>query len=447
VRRTAALALALLWAASPALAQQSTNYTMPSDAQGAGGGEEAKSTNYKLEDTIGEQSIGQSATANYELNAGYRQTIKTYISLSGPPTVAIGTITGNGQKTASGTWTVVTDADAGYTLSWAVRTGSGGVNTGALINEHEHLVRPFNLSGGLVGHWRLDETSTGGSDSVFDASGNGYHGTPTGPSGTNNKPQPSTAVPDNPNFKTNRSLDFDGTDDYVAANASTPFNFGTGDFSLSAWIRTTSSSTVVAIGNYNGGEDYWLGVNSGVATFSISGGSVAGGTVNDGNWHLITGVRSAGTIIIYVDGVQQNTAGNTNGASPAASPRIGAFSNGYYWPGQIDDARIYNRALSAAEVGTMNGTPQSWSIANTTSAWGARLRSSSTDTDAKWGTDGASAKWLNVGDGTYNVVTRNTRTSLSGSNEILQFRAEIGSNKIQTTGTYTATVIVTATSL
>lgn len=102
----------------PVLAQTSTNYRIPSDVQAAGGGDAAKSTNYVLMDTIGEPNIGQSGTPNYTLNAGYRQTLQTFISLSGPSNLSIGTIAGTGQKTASGSFTVTTDATAGYSLSW-----------------------------------------------------------------------------------------------------------------------------------------------------------------------------------------------------------------------------------------------------------------------------------------------------------------------------------------
>ncbi len=96
---------------------------------------------------------------------------------------------------------------------------------------------------------------------------------------------------------------------------------------------------------------------------------------------------------------------------------------------------------------TVAGTPQTWSVANNDARWGGRLSSTSTDTDVKWGTDSVSEKYLNVGTGSYTIVSRATRTSVSGSIELLQMRAEIGSTKVQALGTYKATVTLTASAL
>jgi hypothetical protein len=102
----------------------------------------------------------------------------------------------------------------------------------------------------------------------------------------------------------------------------------------------------------------------------------------------------------------------------------------------MDDVRIYNRALSLAEVKALYSEPQAWSVAATESAWGARLSSDSTDNDSKWGTDGGGEKWLNLGDGTYTVVRRGSATPLAGSIEQMEFRGEVGSSKVQTAGIY-----------
>src|SRR5690606_19314823 len=53
-----------------------------------------------------------------------------------------------------------------------------------------------SITDGLVAHWKLDETTSGGTGSVLDSSGGANHGTPSGATGVNNKPQPSSSVPD-----------------------------------------------------------------------------------------------------------------------------------------------------------------------------------------------------------------------------------------------------------
>lgn len=92
--------------------------------------------------------------------------------------------------------------------------------------------------------------------------------------------------------------------------------------------------------------------------------------------------------------------------------------------------------------------PETWSVASSTAEWGGRLKAVSTDTDPKWGTEGGSEKWLNIPAlSSALVVSRGSRTDAGGSSEILQFRAEIGSGILQTSGNYEAIVTFTAVSL
>ncbi len=110
--------------------------------------------------------------------------------------------------------------------------------------------------------------------------------------------------------------------------------------------------------------------------------------------------------------------------------------------------RIYNRALSEAEIKALYSDTQPWSIPNSTAYWGARLSSESTDTDGdKWGTDGSSDKWIAVGDGDYPVVSREAATGMGGSTQVFQLRTEVGSNKVQRDGVYKGILTVTASSL
>lgn len=143
----AAAALCMLLSIAIAQAQQadpqSTNYVIPADSQDAGGGENAVSNNYVLDDTIGEATIGTSVSTHYELDAGFRQAVATFISLRCTTNVGLPAITLNGQSTGSGTCVVTTDAEAGYSLSWQVVTGSGGTNTGYMISQFEDTIAPF----------------------------------------------------------------------------------------------------------------------------------------------------------------------------------------------------------------------------------------------------------------------------------------------------------------
>ncbi len=99
----------------------------------------------------------------------------------------------------------------------------------------------------------------------------------------------------------------------------------------------------------------------------------------------------------------------------------------------------------AAYTPSVADTPETWSVAASDSEWGARLKSSSTDTGVEWGTDSTSEKWLNVATSARQIVSRNTETA--SSSEVVAFKAEVGASKAQATGNYTLNVTITVTSL
>jgi hypothetical protein len=234
-----AVVLLVLFCGTAYADQAATNYNIPFDVLDSGGADVSKSGNYLLSDSIGEPVIGYGSTSNYVLNSGYRQpSASEYLSLSCSGSVSIGSIAGTGQKTGSGTCIVYTDAYSGYNLGWSVLTGSGGTNTGYLINQYNDTIAPL-----------------------------------------------------------------------------TP---------------------------------------------------------------VVTNI------------------------------------------------------------------PETWSVDVADSEWGGRLRSNSSDVFAEWGTDAASEKWLNIATSNRTIVTRTTATQQEGSLEIVQFRSEVGSSKLQSTGVYQTTVTFTA---
>ena len=154
------------------------------------------------------------------------------------------------------------------------------------------------------------------------------------------------------------ALAFDGVDDEVRTAAAP--TFGTGDFTVEAWVRTSTASTnpFVAVGSV-GGNDYWLGMLNGKGTISVSGGGCVGTSlINDGRWHHLAGVRNGSLLTIYVDGIAQTTVTNGNGASPTAPLGIGSFGNGsYFWPGSLDEVRLWNVARTPAQLQAALTTP------------------------------------------------------------------------------------------
>lgn len=123
---------------------QSTNYRIKPDVINSGGQDLSKSSNYLLSDSLGEPIVGYGASNDYILDSGYRQpSAADVLAMTCSPVAVIGTIAGTGQKTGSGTCVVYSDASNGYNLGWAVLTGSGGTNTGYLINQYNDTIAPF----------------------------------------------------------------------------------------------------------------------------------------------------------------------------------------------------------------------------------------------------------------------------------------------------------------
>jgi hypothetical protein len=113
------IALAALGAPVAALAtgMQSPSYGIMFDSLNGGGGL-SSSDNYSLEDTLGEQATGLSASDTYGMRAGYQQMDSSFISITAEGDVVLPPLSGITAATSSAaaTWTVITDAPAGYSL-------------------------------------------------------------------------------------------------------------------------------------------------------------------------------------------------------------------------------------------------------------------------------------------------------------------------------------------
>lgn len=203
------------------------------------------------------------------------------------------------------------------------------------------------LTDGLVGHWKMDEASWNGtSGEVIDASGNGNNGTSVSGAAT-------------ASGKFGNGGSFDGTDDYVDVGSGSSLNLS-GNFSVGAWIKTNNASnyrTIVSWGQHTTNLDrsLWLDSGTGKATlyfYPTSGNQILGTSdLRDNNWHFVMGTWDGTTGRIYVDGKLENSGSLTAGSFSYTGTKIGQnVSNNYRFIGSIDDARIYNRALSPGEV-------------------------------------------------------------------------------------------------
>ena len=176
------------------------------------------------------------------------------------------------------------------------------------------------------------------------------------------------------------SMISDGSGDGVNISQSSDqdFAFGTGDFTIETWFRTTSSNTqglwgwrpastgdggnwIYAYLNYcsgcsvntNGGMYLNIGKdNSNSVQINVSAGTL---TVTDGAWHHVALVRESNTLKLYYDGTQ---VGNT----PTASFSIPCCSTGY------NPNVIYTGTLNGSSY-SVNGHMDDFSITKGTARY------------------------------------------------------------------------------
>jgi len=155
---------------------------------------------------------------------------------------------------------------------------------------------------------------------------------------------------------------------FPANQADLDFDPRTQPYTFSVWVRTTTASGYRTILSKNGFADENWNVQYRIWTTNpasqiqgMSGGAWGGQLattpdLNNGQWHLLTLVNfldgSTWRTRLYHNGGSTFTQWNTGaGGRVSRLLAIGDTSNGWNtWNGQLDDLRIYRRALSPAEI-------------------------------------------------------------------------------------------------
>ncbi|MDD5518382.1 MAG: LamG domain-containing protein, partial [Candidatus Omnitrophica bacterium] len=210
-----------------------------------------------------------------------------------------------------------------------------------------------SFSRGLVGYWSMDESY---GTTTYDGSGNGNNGTMIYMS-TSTGGSWSTG-------KLGSALSFDGVDDFVTMGTPTSLQL-TSELTYEAWVKYNSFSAnynPVVISNYWRPVLWRYNTGGGVFRFTVdegAGGSwnATGSTVVQLNtWYHVVGTFSVneGKLKVYVNGVLEGETDKTAAINLAGSPfTIGTnYGSGQqdFANGTIDEARVYSRALSAAEI-------------------------------------------------------------------------------------------------
>ena len=256
-------------------------------------------------------------------------------------------------------WTLIL-AEVGANLSrvssLTVGVDSGG--QGVVTIDDIHLtsdsarvfITPVEPVEGLMVYYPLD-------GDFQDASGNGRHGTPM-------------AAPIFEAGASGQAVSLNGIDQYVEITGYqgiTVVDNVQQPFTVTNWFKTTENGEMVTWGTSPGGQRLSWRIDGGSLRTEHGNGNLRGNTVaNDGEWHHGALVVDEGATLrptmthLYLDGMEDSTFSGDDdpyNLQPDTDVSIGrrATSGDRYFPGSIDEVRIYDRALSAGEVAWLAG--------------------------------------------------------------------------------------------
>ena len=332
-------------------------------------GERASYGGYPLNGDLAELVVYSSALSGANLTALTNALMAKY-ALDNPPTVSITAPTNNSSYTAPASITITATATANtgsiskvefydgntllgtattspYSITWSNAENEGGsfpltakaydsagfATVSAVVNI---TVNDSNLKA----YWKFDE-DTG--TTANDSSGTGNTGTVSNGSWLPGK--------------INCCLGFNGTSSSVADTSASGLPAANGAQTVSFWMYVSATpsaqSTALAVSGSSSGV--YIGYNSST-TFGVwtYGGTLLVSTTtlpSVNTWHFITYTLSGSTNTLYIDGTSVNTSTTATNTGAATALTAGMTPGGTnYFSGELDEIRVYNRALSAAEI-------------------------------------------------------------------------------------------------
>jgi hypothetical protein len=249
-------------------------------------------------------------------------------------------------------------AEGPHSFQLKARDGAGNESTAASRSWTVDFTitgyREAVLADSPSGYWRLGEAS--GTTAVDETTN---HSNGTYLSGV------ALGVPGALVTTSDTAARFDGVDDRVSMGdpANGALDFGTGNFSVEAWVKTTVNGEETIVSKQPSTGRYWQitvtddtsHVGQVRATIDDGAWHAAYGPsrVDDGNWHQVVVVfaRASG-ITIYVDGTSSRfTAGAAPGDISNSAPFLIGKATGYaYFRGDIDEVSVFRSALSPQQV-------------------------------------------------------------------------------------------------
>ncbi len=274
-------------------------------------------------------------TAKLYVDGGFISQVTTTLNLAANP---IGTI---GNWNSGSYWAGDIDDVRIYNRALSdveIQQRYTSYNSQINLNSTPNSTTP-NINSGLVGYWPF--------------TGNAKDATPYAHNGTVTDATLTTDRKGN----ANSAYLFNGTSSNITAGLVSAITKA-GNYTVSVWVKSTNTgaSQTIFQNAANCNDRNSLAVNgTGVYFYYYNGTAYISkaGTMNNGQWNHIVGINTGGTLSLYVNGVAQSGTGNAY-VHCQVGLWLGSTSaipgTPQWYSGSIDEFRVWNRALSAAEV-------------------------------------------------------------------------------------------------
>ena len=300
-----------------------------------------------MTDPVAEQDAGPpTAPTDFAQTASTVDTIETSWHASTDDTGVTGyrvTRAGVSVAVVPGTTYTFTGLACGtaYTLGVEALDAAGNASTRTTLAGQTANCDPENPAG-LVAGYPFDDA---GGATAMDVSGHNRMGTVVGAAWTAGR--------------FGSALSFSGSGERV--DLPPLGTFYKSGFTYEAWVKPRTAATDVAIlGSWAAGDDggpmiwvdhisgrYYLTLNKGFGNYLDS-----GRTPTVGAWQHVAATFDGLVARFYVGGVETASRVFAGNAGDSNTWRVGAYGPGPsgYFPGDLDEIRIYDRALGAAEI-------------------------------------------------------------------------------------------------
>jgi Concanavalin A-like lectin/glucanases superfamily len=287
--------------------------------------------------------VGLPVTAHN--NAALSTATLDHVAVSAPP---VPTATASTTPVAPTNTPANTPTGTPVGAATATSTPAPPTSTAAPTNTPANTATPIaSLAQGVVGYWPFDE---GSGSTTADVSGNGNTGTLLG--GTS-----WTAG------RFGSALSFNGSTAYVSAGIH-GMPAANAPQSISWWMNfssiPTTIQTVICLCNDAHKSAVQPGFRNGQVGVWKSGGTflVSAAPPSANTWHHYAYTCDGTTHRLYIDGTLLASSTVVPQTAAVANLQFGHWTGGQeYFSGQLDDVRIYTRALSATEVQALAQQP------------------------------------------------------------------------------------------